>query len=181
MVADIFRTGFAEFRQFVNPLIAERARLAREPIEFTRVAGGVLHDARGVAYEALHGTQMLGHRNARVAEAMRAFLDGDAPNWFPSRVNPWAGRLARRLCERSGYELRTGQEVGTIASQLNLISVGVGIGFVVTGKSFAYPGGVVVLPLDDVNYPTSFVFAWVKGQKSPALERMIDVIKVSIK
>jgi acetylornithine/succinyldiaminopimelate/putrescine aminotransferase len=102
-VTDIFRHGFAEFRQFVNPLIAERARLAREPIEFTRVAGGVLHDASGRAYEDLHGTQMLGHRNAKVADALRAFLDGDAPNWFPSRVNPWAGRLGRRLCERTGY------------------------------------------------------------------------------
>ena len=102
-IADIFRHGFAEFREFVNPLIAERARLAREPIEFVRVEGGVLHDARGTAYEDLHGTQMLGHRNARVAEAIRAFLDGDTPNWFPSRVNPWAGRLARRLCERTGY------------------------------------------------------------------------------
>ncbi|HEY4243272.1 MAG TPA: aspartate aminotransferase family protein [Kofleriaceae bacterium] len=102
-VADIFRHGFAEFRQFVNPLIAERARLAREPIEFTRVVDGVLHDASGTAYEDLHGTQMLGHRNAVVAAAIREFLDGDSPNWFPSRVNPWAGRLARRLCERSGY------------------------------------------------------------------------------
>ncbi|HWO20019.1 MAG TPA: aspartate aminotransferase family protein [Kofleriaceae bacterium] len=101
--ADIFRNGFAEFRQFVNPLIAERARLAREPIEFVRATHGVLHDARGSVYEDLHGTQMLGHRNARVAEAMREFLAGDAPNWFPSRVNPWAGRLARRLCERTGY------------------------------------------------------------------------------
>ena len=102
-VADIFRHGFAEFRQFVNPLIAERARLAREPIEFMRVVEGVLHDAAGKAYEDLHGTQMLGHRNAAVAAAIRGFLDGDAPNWFPSRVNPWAGRLARRLCERTGY------------------------------------------------------------------------------
>ncbi|MBK9607819.1 MAG: LysR family transcriptional regulator [Betaproteobacteria bacterium] len=97
-----------------------------------------------------------------------------------STASPGYGPLFE-LFERSGYQPRIGQEVGTIASQLNLISVGVGIGFVVTGKSFAYPGGVVVLPLDDVNYPTSFVFAWVKGQKSPALERMIDVIKGSIK
>ena len=102
-VAEIFRDGFGEFQQFVNPLIAERARLAQEPIRFVRVTDGVLHDADGLAYEDFHGTQMLGHRNPAVADAIRAFLDSDAPNWFPSRVNPWAGRLARRLCERTGY------------------------------------------------------------------------------
>lgn len=101
--ADILRHGFGEFQQFVNPLIAERARLAREPIELVRVIDGVLHDASGKAYEDLHGTQMLGHRNPAVADAIRGFLDSDVPNWFPSRVNPWAGRLARRLCERTGY------------------------------------------------------------------------------
>jgi ornithine--oxo-acid transaminase len=102
-MADIMRHGFAEFRSFVNPLIAERARLAREPIELHRVVHGVLQDAAGTQYEDLHGTQMLGHRNPAVADAIRAFLDSDLPNWFPSRVNPWAGRLARRLCERTGY------------------------------------------------------------------------------
>ena len=38
-VAEIFRDGFGEFQQFVNPLIAERARLAQEPIRFVRVGG----------------------------------------------------------------------------------------------------------------------------------------------
>lgn len=100
---DIFRHGFGEFREFVNPLIAERARLAREPIEFQRVVDGALVDASGRSYEDFHGTQMLGHRNPVIADAIRRFLDDDRPNWFPSRVNPWAGRLARRLCERTGY------------------------------------------------------------------------------
>jgi acetylornithine/succinyldiaminopimelate/putrescine aminotransferase len=101
--ADILNLGFGEFCTFVNPLIAERARLAREPIELVRVVDGVLRDRAGTAYEDLHGTQMLGHRNPAVADAIRGFLDSDVPNWFPSRVNPWAGRLARRLCERTGY------------------------------------------------------------------------------
>jgi acetylornithine/succinyldiaminopimelate/putrescine aminotransferase len=100
---EIFRDGFEEFQQFVNPLVAQRAKIAGEPIRFVKVQDGALRDADGRTYEDFHGTQMLGHRNAAVAEALRAFLDSDAPNWFPSRVNPWAGRLARRLCERTGY------------------------------------------------------------------------------
>jgi acetylornithine/succinyldiaminopimelate/putrescine aminotransferase len=101
---DILRHGFDEFGAFVNPLIAQRARLAQEPIEFVRAEAGRLIDADGNVFEDFHGTQMLGHRNAKVAAAVRAYLDSDAPNWFPSRVNPLMGRLARRLCERTGYD-----------------------------------------------------------------------------
>ena len=48
---------------------------------------------------------------------------------------------------------------------------------VVYGKHFAYPPGVTVIPLSDVDYVTSFVFGWVKGQRDPALDRMIEVVK----
>jgi acetylornithine/succinyldiaminopimelate/putrescine aminotransferase len=99
----ILRGGFDEFQQFINPLIAQRAKLAGEPIRFVRVENGVLFDADGKGYEDFHGTQLLGHRNAAVGAAVREFLDADIPNWFPSRVNPFAGRLARTLCERTGY------------------------------------------------------------------------------
>jgi len=101
--ANIFREGFEEFQKFINPLIAQRAKMAGEPIHVVRAQNGVLLDQEGREFEDFHGTQMLGHRNKAVANAMRDFLDSDAPNWFPSRVNPWAGRLARRLCERTGY------------------------------------------------------------------------------
>ena len=37
--------------------------------------------------------------------------------------------------------------------------------------------GLAVVPLNDVKYTTSFVFAWVKGHKDPSLERMVEVIK----
>jgi acetylornithine/succinyldiaminopimelate/putrescine aminotransferase len=47
--------------------------------------------------------QALGHRHPAIAEAVRSYLDSDLPSWHPSRVHPHAGRLARRLCERTGY------------------------------------------------------------------------------
>jgi len=120
--AEILRKGFEEFGRYINPMIAQRASLAGEPVRVTRTSGGLLIDADGRELEDLHGTQALGHRNPQVAAALREFLDSDAPSWYPSRVSPFAGRLARRLCERTGYDLAffacTGSDVVEAALKL---------------------------------------------------------------
>jgi acetylornithine/succinyldiaminopimelate/putrescine aminotransferase len=100
---EILRKGFEEYRAWVNPLIANRADLAGEPVRMARAEGGALIDDEGRRYEDFHGTQAFGHRNPAITAAVRAFLESDAPSWYPSRVNPFTGRLARRLCERTGY------------------------------------------------------------------------------
>lgn len=102
-VEDILRRGFEDFREFVNPLIALRAEVAGEPLRIVHTREGRLEDTEGHLIEDFHGTQAFGHRNPAIASAVRAFLDTDSPSWFPSRVNPYAGSLARRLCERTGY------------------------------------------------------------------------------
>jgi DNA-binding transcriptional LysR family regulator len=81
------------------------------------------------------------------------------------------------LCQKAGFEPQIVQEVSSIASQLNLISVGMGIGLAVIGKNFLYPTTLAVVPLDQINYTNSFVFGWVKGQRDPALDRMIEIVK----
>ena len=100
---EVLRKGFDEYAKFVNPLIANRARLAGEPIRVVRAEGGRLVDADGQTFEDFHGTQQFGHRHPAVTRALQEFLATDAPNWYPSRVSPQAGRLARLLCERTGY------------------------------------------------------------------------------
>ena len=85
------------------------------------------------------------------------------------------------LCQQAGFEPTVVQEVRTIAAQLNLISVGMGIGLAVNGRNFAYPSGISVVPLENVDYSTSFVFGWVKDNMDPALERMLDIIKTLAK
>jgi len=97
-----------------------------------------------------------------------------------SSSSPGYGSLYS-LCKRAGFEPRVVQEVSSISSQLNLVSVGIGIGLTVVGPNFTYPSGVSVIPLVGVSYSTSYVFAWVKGQKDPSLDRMIDVIKALTK
>jgi acetylornithine/succinyldiaminopimelate/putrescine aminotransferase len=102
-VDSILRHGFADFRDYVNPVIYKRAEFAREPVRFVRAEDGRLVMEDGRVVEDFHGTQAFGHRHPHIAAQVRAFLESDHPNWFPSRINPFAGRLARRLCERSGH------------------------------------------------------------------------------
>jgi acetylornithine/succinyldiaminopimelate/putrescine aminotransferase len=100
-VSAVPRQGFEDFREFVNPLIALRAELAGEPTKIMHVVEGRLVTADGQVVEDFHGTQAFGHRNPAIAQAVQGFLASDSPSWFPSRVNPYAGSLARRLCERA--------------------------------------------------------------------------------
>jgi DNA-binding transcriptional LysR family regulator len=81
------------------------------------------------------------------------------------------------LCQKAGFEPKIVQEVSSVASQLNLISVGMGIGLIPTGRNFTYPPSISVKPLEDVSYTTTFIFGWVKGQKDPAVDRMIEIIE----
>ncbi len=100
---DIFNKGFDEYRQFVNPLIAERATLANEPVDLRETKDGRLVNSEGQEFENFHGTQFFGHRKKEIDDAIRSYLDSNHPEWFPSRVSPFAGRLAKQLCQRTGY------------------------------------------------------------------------------
>jgi DNA-binding transcriptional LysR family regulator len=97
-----------------------------------------------------------------------------------SNSSPSYGQLYA-LCQKAGFEPNVVQEVGTIASQLNLISCGMGIGLAVMGKGFTYPSSLAVVPLENVNYPVNFLFAWMKGEKDPTLDRMIEIVEALAK
>jgi acetylornithine/succinyldiaminopimelate/putrescine aminotransferase len=95
------RHGFEAFRDFVNPLIALRTELSGEPVRVLTTARGQLVTEDGAEIEDFHGTQAFGHRNPFISRAVVEYLQSDVPSWFPSRVNPFAGELARRLCTRA--------------------------------------------------------------------------------
>jgi acetylornithine/succinyldiaminopimelate/putrescine aminotransferase len=100
---EILRHGFSDFVDHVNPFVAQRAELAGEPFRVVRAEGGRLFDADGRAIEDFHGTQMLGHRHPAITEAVASFLATDIPSWYPARISPHAGRLARKLYDRTGF------------------------------------------------------------------------------
>ena len=97
----MLREGYESYRRYVNPLVTLRAELLAEPTRISAVKDGLLVEPRGTV-EDFHGTQTFGHRHPAIARAVTEFLASDSPNWFPCRVNPYAGLLAQRLCERSG-------------------------------------------------------------------------------
>ena len=96
----MLREGYEAYRRYVNPLVTLRAELLGEPTRVTSVRDGQLIEPRG-AVEDFHGTQTFGHRHPAITAAVAEFLASDSPNWFPCRVNPYAGLLAQRLCERA--------------------------------------------------------------------------------
>lgn len=93
-----------------------------------------------------------------------------------SIVTPSYGWLFA-LCQKNGFEPQVVQEVDSVNTLLNLVSVGVGIGLTIFGKGFTYPPSLTVLKLNHVNYSTSFNLARVKGPTEPVLERFIEIVK----
>jgi acetylornithine/succinyldiaminopimelate/putrescine aminotransferase len=97
----MLREGYESYRRYVNPLVTLRAELLGEPTRISGVHDGRLVEPRGHV-EDFHGTQTFGHRHPAITKAVTEFLATDSPNWFPCRVNPYAGLLAERLCKRAG-------------------------------------------------------------------------------
>lgn len=93
-----------------------------------------------------------------------------------STVSPGYGPLYT-ICQQAGFEPRIVQEVNSITTLLNLVSVGMGIGLVVTGKGFAFPNNISVLRIEDVSYPSTFALCWIRGRMEPTLARFIDVVR----
>jgi acetylornithine/succinyldiaminopimelate/putrescine aminotransferase len=99
-IPQMLREGYESYRRYVNPLVTLRAELLGEPTRITGVRDGQLVLATH-AVEDFHGTQTFGHRHPAITAAVTELLASDSPNWFPCRVNPYAGLLAQRLCERA--------------------------------------------------------------------------------
>jgi DNA-binding transcriptional LysR family regulator len=93
-----------------------------------------------------------------------------------SKASPGYGMLYA-LCGKAGFEPQVVQEVDTISSMLNLVSVDMGVGLCVIGKHFAYPQQVRVVPLRHVDYATRFAVGWLKGRRDPLVEAFLEVVK----
>lgn len=75
------------------------------------------------------------------------------------------------------FEPQLVQDVANIATQLNLISVGLGIGLVLGSPHLNYPDGIKVVPLTDVDYSSSFMLIWKRGEIEPILQNFISIVR----
>lgn len=103
LIENVLREGFQDFANYVNPLIAKRVQISNEPMVITSTKNGQLLERDEKIIEDFHGTQAFGHRHPHITKRVMEFLTSDSANWFPSRVNPFSGFLAKKLCERSGF------------------------------------------------------------------------------
>lgn len=93
-----------------------------------------------------------------------------------SSSSPGYGPLSA-LCQQAGFEPHIVQEVQTITTLQNLVSMGMGVGLAALQKHFSYPSTVALIPVEDVDYTTTFVFSWVQEKRDLVLEQMIDIIR----
>lgn len=97
-----------------------------------------------------------------------------------SSATPGYGMLYS-VCREAGFEPTVIQEVHSISSMLNLISVGMGIGLCVIGGHLSYPTQLRVVPLRQLNYATSFALGWLKGRRDPLVDALLESVKASAK
>jgi len=144
--------------------------------EINQAREGIVLDSLCIQTSALGVAVSKEHRLARKKSVTLEELADEEFVAVPrSSVNLSYGQLYT-YCQTAGFEPKIVQEVSTITSQMNLISVGMGIGLAVMGKNFSYPSNVVVVPLANIDYSPRFIFGWVKRQYDPILDKMIEII-----
>lgn len=93
-----------------------------------------------------------------------------------SNVSPSLSRLSS-MCLEVGFSPRVVQEVANIATQINLISVGMGVGLVVASPHLQYPESVRIRRLRDMESLSRFCLVWRSGFVEPALQNFIDTVR----
>ena len=93
-----------------------------------------------------------------------------------STVSPSYGML-HSMCTELGFEPRVVQEVSNVATQLNLVSVGIGVGLVFGLSELQYPSSVRVVPLRNIDYNSQFCLVWRRGTLEPSLQNFIEIVR----
>lgn len=75
------------------------------------------------------------------------------------------------------FRPRIVQQVSNINTQINLISVGMGVGLVVVSPSLIYPDDIHVMPLRNINYHSQFRLIWQRGSQDPLLQNFVATVR----
>lgn len=97
-----------------------------------------------------------------------------------TNVTPRAA-LLESMALAEGFSPRIVQEVANINTQMNLISVGMGVGFAVRATNLRYPQNIRIVPLQGVNLPVRLCVIWRRGLIEPTLARFLETIKSNLR
>jgi DNA-binding transcriptional LysR family regulator len=96
---------------------------------------------------------------------------------FPRRSNPAAYDRLMEACYRGGLKSpRIVQEADDHATILSLVSCRLGVALVSDSARWHCPRGVALLPIVDLNVQVSFSLIWRRDNRSPLLQRFLDVL-----
>jgi DNA-binding transcriptional LysR family regulator len=103
----------------------------------------------------------------------------DAPFvWFPRRESPAFYDRLMHECYRGGLKspliVQEGLNEATI---LSLVSIGLGVGWVLGSARWCCPQTVVILSVVDLNMPVTLALAWRRGNTSPLLANFIGEVE----
>ena len=82
-----------------------------------------------------------------------------------------------RTFSSAGIALRIFQEVDNHATVLDLVSVGMGIAFILDCKPFQIPPGVVLKRVHDLSIVNELDLVWQTDNKAPALSQFVALVK----
>ena len=97
--------------------------------------------------------------------------------WFPRRTNPAAYDRLMEACFRGGLKSpRIVQEADDHATILSLVSCRLGVALVSDSARWQCPRGVALLPIVDLKVLVPFSLIWRKDNRSPLLQRFLNVL-----
>jgi DNA-binding transcriptional LysR family regulator len=118
-----------------------------------------------------------GHPVTRQTRVQLRDLTGVPIVRFPRRANPAAYDRLMEACFRGGLKSpRIVQEADDHATILSLVSCRLGVALVSDAARWHCPSGVALLPIADLNVRVSFSLIWRKDNRSPLLQRFLDVL-----
>lgn len=127
-----------------------------------------------------HGETMLAvhesHRLAGRASVTMAEI-AEEPALGPARLTaPGYYDRLMTACVESGSTPRIVQECTTNSILLSLVAVGMGVGFVTASSQSSPAHNIQLVPISDLGLQFEVLLVWRKSDRSPALQRFIDMM-----
>lgn len=157
----------------------EALRTGRLHLGFPRL---YQHDLRDFAWEiVLREPYMLAvprrHRLARRKRIPLRALEGVNLILSPRPVQPRIYDAITDSCRRAGFEPLVTHEAVSKRTSMALVAAGMGVSVVTTSASHISYAGVAYRPLD-ADWPTVEIAAvWPPGERRPALDSFLDVLR----